>query len=84
MKGDPFLGLFDRVAEGDRVRLFYGPMHGEDFATVTGKGEHRWGRFVTCRIDGEDGREDVISGFTEIGIGTYYLGPVDNNTRKAS
>ena len=61
---------------GTRVRFFYGPMHGEDFGTITGIRENTIpysGSTVALTAITDDGRHTSISGFTTVGIGAYLI-----------
>lgn len=56
---------------GRRVRFDYGAGCGEDFATIVGFERGAWHTELTAITD--DGNREGISGFTDIGVGTYLL-----------
>ena len=56
---------------GQRVRFYYGVMHGEDFGRITGHRTNQWGTELSAVTD--TGEEKWISGITDIGIGVYLV-----------
>lgn len=69
---DSFKNLFETVQIGDKVKSEDGCGPARVW-TVTEKIANRWGRSLALSND-EDGTKDSCHGFTEIGIGFYYLG----------
>ena len=63
---------FKTVQIGDKVKSEDGCGPARAW-TVTEKITNRWGRSLALSND-EDGTKDSCHGFTEIGIGFYYLG----------
>lgn len=69
---DPFKNLFETVQIGDKVKSEDGCGPARAW-TVTEKITNRWGLSLALSND-EDGTKGSCHGFTEIGIGFYYLG----------
>lgn len=69
---DSFKGLFETVQIGDKIKSEDGCGPARVW-TVTGKIADRWGRSLILSND-EDQTKDSCHGFSEIGIGFYYLG----------
>lgn len=67
---DSFNGKYEQVRLGDRIKLNSGV--GSRFGQVYAKCQDRWGRYLRVKLD--DFTFETVHGFTEVGIGAYYLG----------
>lgn len=69
--------LFNSVAIGELVGFITGPGQSKTdcVGVVIGKNENRWGLHLVVEIEeSPERRIEMVSGFTEVGIGAYRLG----------
>lgn len=68
---DSFLGKWEQIKVGQKVRLDYGCMCGEAFGKVYGKEVTKWGKRLRIKLD--DYTFTYVNGITNVGIGTYLV-----------